>query len=127
MHIKIDDFVITGDKILKDGYKVKLENTYSQAKRTNTLKMIKILIGKVYTVSVTLKDLTTDEMKQIQKIALNPDIMVEFYDDSYAEGYVTQSMYCTTLDKTTSRILKNGKFLYGDLTLQFIGNQKVDF
>lgn len=127
LHIKMNDFIIPAEKILKEGYNVALENTYAQAKRTNTLQMVKILIGKVYTLSVTLHNITTDEMKQIQKIALQPEINVEFYDDSYAEDYVTQNMYCTTVTRNAIREFKDGKILYKDFTLKFRGNQKVDF
>ena len=59
MYIKMDGYTIPDSKIKKEGYSVKLENTYSQAKRTNTLLMVKILIGKVYTLNVTLINITS--------------------------------------------------------------------
>ena len=85
MYIKMNNYIIPAEKISKNGYEVDLENTYSQAKRTNTLQMVKVLIGKVYTVSVKLINITSTELRQIQSIALNPEINVEFYDDDNSE------------------------------------------
>lgn len=125
MYIKMDGYTIPDNKIKKEGYSVKLENTYSQAKRTNTLLMVKILIGKVYTLNVTLINITSDEIRQIQRKALNPNIQVEFFDDQYVGDYVTQDMYCTTVDATASTQRKDGKIIYDEITLEFIANQKV--
>ena len=126
LHIKMDNFTITDDKILKDSYIVKLENTYAQAKRTNTLQMVKILIGKVYTVQATLMNITSDELRQIQAIALRPDISAEFFDDNLTGQYVVQSMYCPTIEAKAKKQLANGKILYNDITLELIGNQAAD-
>ena len=125
MYIKMNNYTISAEKIAKDGYEVDLENTYSQAKRTNTLQMVKVLIGKVYTVSVKLINITSTELRQIQSIALNPEINVQFYDDAYAHSYVTQNMYCPTL-KAKAKIEKNGKIYYDEIELRFIGNYAAD-
>lgn len=126
MHIKMDDYLIEDKYILKDSYSVALENTYAQAKRTNTLAMVKILLGAVYTVTATLKDITSDELRRIQEIAKKPEIMVEFYDDQYKKNYVVQNMYCPTIKPVASRQLANGKILYKDFTIEFIGNYAAD-
>lgn len=124
MHIKMNDFRI--DNILESGFSESLENVYSQAKRTNTLAMVKVLIGQVYTVSVKLFNVRSAQMRQIQKIALLPEIDVEFYSED-AGGYITQNMYCKPIKKTVNRELKNiGIMLYDDVTLEFTGNYKVE-
>lgn len=122
MHIKLND--LTLNNISKDGFTAKLENVYSQAKRTNTLKMVKVLIGQIFTVSVTLHNVTSDMMRRIQTIALLPEISVEFYDEEKS-GYRTENMYCETINKTVTRELKNGTMFYKEVTLNFIGNERV--
>lgn len=126
MYIKMGNYTIKDENIKEEGYTVKLENTYSQAKRTNTLQMVKVLIGKVYTVNATLINVTSDEYRQIQKIALQPDISVQFYDDAYAEAYVTQSMYCPTIEATAKRQTLDGTILYGEIEIEFIANQAAN-
>ena len=121
MHIKMNNLTLTN--IQKDGYKATLENVYSQAKRTNTLKMVKVLIGQVYTLSVTLIDVQSPLMQQIQQIALLPEITVEFYDEN-TRKYITQNMYCTTVKKTVKRQINDNTMLYDTVTLDFVANDK---
>lgn len=123
MHIKMNNLTLTN--IQKDGYKATLENVYSQAKRTNTLKMVKVLIGQVYTLSVTLIDVQSPLMQQIQQIALLPEITVEFYDENTRE-YITQNMYCTTVKKTVKRQINDNTMLYDTVTLDFVANDKYE-
>ena len=121
LHIKMNNLTLTN--IQKDGYKATLENVYSQAKRTNTLKMVKVLIGQVYTLSVTLIDVQSPLMQQIQQIALLPEITVEFYDEN-TRKYITQNMYCTTVKKTVKRQINDNTMLYDTVTLDFVANDK---
>lgn len=123
MHIKIDGLNYTNIK--ENGYKATLENVYAQARRTNTLKMVKVLIGQVYTVSVTFYNVYSSQMQQLQKKALLPEIPVEFYDED-KKNYRTENMYCSTVEKTVKRELKNGEMLYDEVTVNFIGNEKVN-
>lgn len=125
MYIRMNNYTIPASKIAKSGYEVNLENTYSQAKRTNTLQMVKVLIGKVYTVSVKLINITSTELRQIQAIALQPDISVQFLDDIYTGNYITQSMYCPTV-KPKAKVEKNGVIYYEEIELRFIGNYAAD-
>lgn len=122
MHIKMDELLITNIK--ENGYNAVLENVYSQAKRTNTLKMIKVLLGQVYNVKVILVDVTSNQMRNIQNKALNSEIMVEFYDERTGE-YITQNMYCKTIDKPVKRELADGTMYYDEVTLEFTGNEAV--
>lgn len=119
----MNDLTITNIK--EGGFKAVLENVYSQAKRTNTLKMVKVLIGQVYTLSVTLFYVKSSQMQQIQKLALLPEINVEFYDED-TKRYITQNMYCKTVDKTVKRELKNGEMFYEEVTIEFVGNERVN-
>lgn len=123
LHIKMNDLKLTNIK--EDGYSATLENVYSQAKRTNTLKMVKVLIGQVYTVSVTLFNIKSSVMSDIQTIALDPEITVEFYDEK-KKKYITQNMYCKTVQKTVKRELKNGEMFYDEVTLEFVANNKYE-
>lgn len=123
MHIKIDELIYTNIK--ENSYKATLENVYAQAKRTNTLKMVKVLIGQIYTVSVTFYNVYSPQMQQLQKKALLPEISVEFYDEDI-RNYRTENMYCGTVQKTIKRELKNGEMFYEEVTVNFIGNEKVN-
>lgn len=121
LHIKMNNLTITN--ILENSYKATLENVYSQAKRANSLKMIKVLIGQVYTVSVTVYDVKSPQMQQIQKLALLSEINVEFYDED-SRTYIIQNMYCKPINKQVKRELKNGEMFYEKVTLEFVGNEK---
>lgn len=123
MHIKMNELII--ENIEKDGFSENLENVYSQAKRTNTLAMVKVLIGQVYTLTVKLYHVYSEQMRKIQKVALLPEIDVEFYSED-SGGYITQNMYCKTIKKTISREIVDGRMFYEEVTLEFTGNYKVD-
>lgn len=122
MHIKMNELVITNIK--EKSFNAILENVYSQAKRTNTLKMVKVLLGQVYNVKVTLYHVTSNQMRNIQNIALNSEIIVEFYDERKGK-YITQNMYCKTIDKPVKRELSDGTMYYEEINLEFIGNEAV--
>lgn len=121
MHIKMNDLKITN--IEKNGYKAVEENVYAQAKRANSLKMIKILLGQIYTISVTLINVTSTQMRQIQMTGLLPEINVEFYDEN-SGSYITQNMYCKTINKIATLEIPEG-FIYDKITLEFVGNEKI--
>ena len=47
------------------------------------------------------------------------------YDED-KKNYRTENMYCSTVEKTVKRELKNGEMLYDEVTVNFIGNEKVN-
>lgn len=127
MHIKIGDLVFTN--IERKNYKVIPRNVYAQAKRTRgkSLKMIKVRLGTVYDIKVTIFDLDKNNASDLQKEILKPEIDIEFYD-TYSKEYKTQNCYCQDAELAIKRSFKDDtNILYEPLQLNITANQAADW
>lgn len=127
LHIKIGDLKFTS--IETKSYKAIPRNVYSQAKRARgkSLKMIKVKLGTVYDIKVTIFDLDKNSASDLQKEILKSEVDVEFYD-TYSKSYKIQNCYCQDAELAISRSFKNdSEILYEPLQLNITANQAASW
>lgn len=129
MHIKLDDLLITDNMIVAKTYSATPKNIYSKAERSRgrSLKMIKVLLGSVYEIKVTLDHmkLRKEFVSQLRQIIMKPEIRVNFFDD-YSQSQKVQNCYCQDTE-IKLRLIRGDNFRYEDIALVFIANQSADW
>ncbi len=129
MYIKLDDLLIPDNMIVPKTYSATPKNVYSKAERSRgkSLKMIKVLLGSVYEIKVTLnnKKLRKDFVSQLRKIVMKPEISVDFFDD-YSLSQKIQNCYCQDTE-IKLRLIRGDDFRYEDISLIFIANQSANW
>lgn len=129
MYIKLDNLVISKNMILPNSYSATPKNVYSKAERSRgkSLKMIKVLLGSVYEIKVTLDHmkLRKDFVSQLRQTIMKPEINVEFYDD-YSSSQKVQNCYCQDTEMKL-RLIRGDDFRYEDISLVFTANQAANW
>lgn len=129
MYIKLDDLLIPDNMIVPKTYSATPKNVYSKAERSRgtSLKMIKVLLGSVYEIKVTLDHmkLRKDFVSQLRQIIMKPEITVNFFDD-YSQSQKVQNCYCQDTE-IKLRLIRGDNFRYEDIALVFIANQSADW
>lgn len=124
MHIKIDGNFYN----ILEGTLVPIpRNIYSQAKRVKnyTLKMIKVKLGTVYDIKVTIFGLNKETASQLQQSILKPEFDVEFYD-TYSKSNKTLSFYAPDTELLIKRGYKDD-VVYDDVPLTLTANEAADW
>lgn len=126
MHIKIDG---NNYIILEDSYTAIPRNVYSQAKRVKgpSLQMVKVILGTVYDIEVSIIDLNKDTASQLQKSILKTGFDVEFYDTD-SKAYKTQNCYAPDTKLKIKRTSSDMSKIYYDVVeLVLTANQAADW
>lgn len=127
MYIKLDELTFTS--IEEKSYKAMPKNVYAQAKRvkSSSLKMVKVRLGTVYEIHVTILNLNKNSASDLIKVILKPEINVEFYD-TYSKSYKILSCYCQDVENTIKRAFKNDQeILYEPLLLKLVANEAASW
>ncbi len=129
MYIKLDELLIPDNMIITKNYSATPKNVYSKAERSrgNSLKMIKVLLGSVYEIKVTLNHMKLDKtfVSQLRQEIMKPEINVDFFDD-YSLSQKVQSCYCQDTE-IKFRLIRGDNFRYEDISLVFIANQAANW
>lgn len=127
LYIKLDELTFTS--IEEKSYKAMPKNVYAQAKRvkSSSLKMVKVRLGTVYEIHVTIFNLNKNSASDLIKVILKPEINVEFYD-TYSKSYKILNCYCQDVENTIKRAFKNDQeILYEPLSLKLVANEAASW
>ena len=129
MYIKLNDLLISDNMISPKSYSATPKNVYSKADRSRgkSLKMIKVLLGSVYEIKVTLNCMKLDKnfISQLRQEIMKPEINVDFWDD-YSLSQKVQNCYCQDT-QIKLRLIRGENLRYEDIPLIFIANQAANW